>query len=322
MNTNLKKLLEIFFENHGFPFDLEKVNEEMYAAKAELTFTEKPFSDDIFVQSAMVDDAITSVCALYTEIADIEMFDSLAEFFMDEYGVSIRYDDKYGAIKASMSVGEESFYDDESGDEELLMCIITFPNLICRMAAYAYFAFEDTELSAGAIFNEIKNDEDLFLCPDIINYDVEHIEEGTERYFVEHIFLPNLFYSDPAEIINNILEDTKFLEMIIEEMLEDNNAELISEYNNFRYETLFENEDSIAIDVVLPEPEKTNDCTDIILFCSESKGANFYTVELDTYTGKKEYHSCSWSENCGHSNYGASKTRDEALKVIKKIICS
>lgn len=317
-----KEYMDSFFEKYKiFPFELEEVNEGMYASKEEVTFTARPFKDDIFVQSVIVDDAITSVCAFYTEIDDTDKFDEFAELFINRYGVYVWYDRDYSAIKASISVDEECF-DDETDEKDFLIYVLTIPNMICRMAAYTYFAFEDDERSVEDIFAEVTEEEDYLLCPDFINYDVEHNSaiEGMERYFTEHVFLPEMFYNDPKAFIETIINEPEFLESLVEEYLEDNNVEMIQGYEKLRHEILLKDNDCIAIDIRLPEAKETNDCTDIILLYSEKNGPKYYNIELDISNGKKMYYPCSWREDTGHINYGITKNRNEAMKIIKDMI--
>lgn len=317
--------MEEYFEKYDYPFEFEKIDENLYGAEADFIFTEEPLKDVIFVQRYIVTEDIASVCALYADIDDMERFDLLAELFMEQYGILVRYDSDYSAVKVSMVIDKEDFDDEEVDEEDILEYLTTFPALICRMVAYAYFTSDNENITPDDIFNEITENQDDFLIPEEISFEVDNecgIQEGQERYYIEHIFLPALFYNAPAALIEKIQEQPECIELIIENALRENNAAMIPGYSNFQFKTLIENDDCIAVDIVLPNADKYLDCSDIILFCSESKCACYFTVELDFDKTKntKIYFPCSWNDEGGHSNYGMTRTRDEALKVIKDMI--
>lgn len=83
MKEHFKKLMEEYFEKYGYPFEFEKINDKLYGTEADFIFTEEPLKDVIFVQRYIVNENITPVCALYTDIDDMKRFDLLAELFMN-----------------------------------------------------------------------------------------------------------------------------------------------------------------------------------------------------------------------------------------------
>lgn len=179
MREKYKAIMEAYFAENNYPFIFEEISEEVYATAADFTFTDKPFKDEIFVQKFIVDnDKISSVCALYHIDATNykEVFDELAELFIEKYALSIRFDSDYGAIKVSMAIGEESFEDEEIDTENLLEYFTTFPALLCRMFTYALLVCIDDNISPRRMFDEVMEDEDLFIIPEDISFDIGNVE--------------------------------------------------------------------------------------------------------------------------------------------------
>ena len=114
MKEHFIKLMEEYFEKYDYPFEFEKIDENLYGAEADFIFTEEPLKDVIFVQRYIVTEDIASVCALYADIDDMERFDLLAELFMEQYGILVRYDSDYSAVKVSMVIDKEDFDDEEA----------------------------------------------------------------------------------------------------------------------------------------------------------------------------------------------------------------
>lgn len=175
MNEYFKKLMEKYFYEKNYPFKFEKVSDQVYAAAEEFTFTDKPLKDEVFVQKFIIDnEKISSVCALYhIDATDYkEIFDELAELFAEKYGFSIRFDSDYEAIKISTAIGEETLENGEFDRENLMEYFTIFPALICRMFTYALLVCIDDNISPREVFNDVIENEDTFIVPEEISFDI------------------------------------------------------------------------------------------------------------------------------------------------------
>lgn len=127
------------------------------------------------------------------------------------------------------------------------------------------------------------------------------------RYYMEHQFLPKLFFEKKADFINAILdEESNLLYEFITQVCEEENISCPYEAEQYKIDYYQIGETEYMIKVMLPSPEETPLCSKVyFLFDEELNNLHYFTVECDQEKGRKQgYFLCGWDEEHNHLNFG------------------
>ncbi len=152
------------------------------------------------------------------------------------------------------------------------------------------------------------------------------MDAGELRYVVEHRFLPDELFREPAQIIGALSHKKEEFIWKLYEILSD--AEKIEnpyKKEDFTVQLYRLEEPWFMAQIIMPDPGSEPLCSRVyIVFGEEFKKVYYFTVEKGGVLqkdGKDEWFLCRWTDKKEHENYGkiSGGEKEEVERIVELI---